>query len=86
MPPCCRGGAARLYPGNVRYYIGRTVELRNAALVIKRFAFVGMLFVDFEHPNRLRLNGAATVDEAAGDALVKNLCCVCVCVYVCVCV
>jgi predicted pyridoxine 5'-phosphate oxidase superfamily flavin-nucleotide-binding protein len=30
---------------------------------IRRHAPVGMLFIDFEHPNRMRVNGIATIDE-----------------------
>ena len=29
---------------------------------------VGLLFVDFEHPNRMRINGRATLQEATDDA------------------
>jgi uncharacterized protein len=42
------------YDGN-----GMFLSLGN----IRGQAHVGMLFVDFEQPNRLRLNGVATVDE-----------------------
>ncbi|GIU89837.1 MAG: hypothetical protein KatS3mg010_0936 [Acidimicrobiia bacterium] len=42
------------YDGN-----GMFLSLGN----IRQQAHVGMLFVDFENPNRLRLNGVASVDE-----------------------
>ena len=45
-----------------------------------RHANVGMLFIDFEHPNRVRVNGVATVDlddplraEMTGAALVVRV-------------
>jgi predicted pyridoxine 5'-phosphate oxidase superfamily flavin-nucleotide-binding protein len=44
-----------VYDGN-----GMFLSLGN----IRAQAKVGMLFVDFEHPNRLRVNGVATVDRA----------------------
>ena len=47
-----------VYDGN-----GMFLSLGN----VRQQAAVGMLFVDFEHPNRLRVNGIATVDEE--DAL-----------------
>ena len=37
---------------------------------VRAHAQVGMLFIDFEHPNRVRVNGVATVDE--GDPLVDT--------------
>ena len=43
-----------VYDGN-----GMFLSLGN----IRQQAHVGMLFVDFEQPNRLRVNGTATVDE-----------------------
>ena len=43
-----------VYDGN-----GMFLSLGN----IRAQAQVGMLFMDFEHPNRLRVNGVATVDE-----------------------
>jgi predicted pyridoxine 5'-phosphate oxidase superfamily flavin-nucleotide-binding protein len=43
-----------VYDGN-----GMFLSLGN----LRQQAHVGMLFVDFEHPNRLRVNGVATVDE-----------------------
>ena len=43
-----------VYDGN-----GMFLSLGN----IRGQAHVGMLFVDFEQPNRLRVNGVATVDE-----------------------
>jgi len=43
-----------VYDGN-----GMFLSLGN----IRGQAHVGMLFIDFEQPNRLRLNGIATVDE-----------------------
>ena len=43
-----------VYDGN-----GMFLSLGN----IRQQAHVGMLFVDFEQPNRLRVNGIATVDE-----------------------
>jgi predicted pyridoxine 5'-phosphate oxidase superfamily flavin-nucleotide-binding protein len=43
-----------VYDGN-----GMFLSLGN----IRAHANVGMLFVDFEHPNRLRVNGVASVDE-----------------------
>jgi predicted pyridoxine 5'-phosphate oxidase superfamily flavin-nucleotide-binding protein len=43
-----------VYDGN-----GMFLSLGN----IRSHANVGMLFIDFEHPNRLRVNGVATVDE-----------------------
>jgi hypothetical protein len=43
-----------VYDGN-----GMFLSLGN----IRQTANVGMLFVDFERPNRLRLNGVASVDE-----------------------
>jgi predicted pyridoxine 5'-phosphate oxidase superfamily flavin-nucleotide-binding protein len=43
------------YDGN-----GMFLSLGN----IRGQAHVGMLFIDFENPNRLRVNGVATVDEA----------------------
>ncbi len=43
-----------VYDGN-----GMFLSLGN----VRATATVGMLFVDFEHPNRLRLNGVASVDE-----------------------
>ncbi|MGQ0824529.1 MAG: pyridoxamine 5'-phosphate oxidase family protein [Actinomycetota bacterium] len=46
--------AFAVYDGN-----GMFLSLGN----IRQHANVGMLFVDFEHPNRLRVNGVATVDE-----------------------
>ena len=42
-----------VYDGN-----GMFLSLGN----IRSHADVGMLFIDFEHPNRLRVNGVATVD------------------------
>src|SRR5438876_9689195 len=42
-----------VYDGN-----GMFLSLGN----IRADANVGMLFIDFEHPNRVRLNGVATVD------------------------
>ena len=42
-----------VYDGN-----GMFLSLGN----IRAHAEVGMLFIDFEHPNRVRLNGVATVD------------------------
>jgi predicted pyridoxine 5'-phosphate oxidase superfamily flavin-nucleotide-binding protein len=47
-----------VYDGN-----GMFLSLGN----LRQHAAVGMLFVDFEQPNRLRVNGIATVDEQ--DAL-----------------
>jgi hypothetical protein len=43
-----------VYDGN-----GMFLSLGN----IRTQAYVGMLFIDFEHPNRLRVNGVATVDD-----------------------
>lgn len=43
-----------VYDGN-----GMFLSLGN----VRQTAKVGMLFVDFEHPNRLRLNGVARVDD-----------------------
>jgi predicted pyridoxine 5'-phosphate oxidase superfamily flavin-nucleotide-binding protein len=43
-----------VYDGN-----GMFLSLGN----LRATAMVGMLFVDFEHPNRMRVNGIATVDE-----------------------
>jgi predicted pyridoxine 5'-phosphate oxidase superfamily flavin-nucleotide-binding protein len=43
-----------VYDGN-----GMFLSLGN----IRSQAHVGMLFIDFEQPNRLRVNGVATVDE-----------------------
>src|SRR5262245_32725122 len=43
-----------VYDGN-----GMFLSLGN----VRQQPHVGMLFVDFEHPNRLRLNGEASVDE-----------------------
>lgn len=43
-----------VYDGN-----GMFLSLGN----VRQHANVGMLFVDFEHPNRLRVNGVATADE-----------------------
>jgi predicted pyridoxine 5'-phosphate oxidase superfamily flavin-nucleotide-binding protein len=43
-----------VYDGN-----GMFLSLGN----IRQQAKVGMLFIDFEHPNRIRVNGVATVDE-----------------------
>ena len=37
---------------------------------VSQQANVGMLFIDFEHPNRLRLNGVASVDRE--DPLVQE--------------
>ena len=51
-----------VYDGN-----GMFLSLGN----IRAHAEVGMLFVDFEHPNRLRLNGVATVDP--DDALLASM-------------
>ena len=42
-----------VYDGN-----GMFLSLGN----IRAHAEVGMLFIDFEHPNRVRVNGVATVD------------------------
>jgi predicted pyridoxine 5'-phosphate oxidase superfamily flavin-nucleotide-binding protein len=60
-----------VYDGN-----GMFLSLGN----IRQQHRVGMLFVDFEQPNRLRVNGAATVDEDdpvrgefAGAALVVRV-------------
>jgi predicted pyridoxine 5'-phosphate oxidase superfamily flavin-nucleotide-binding protein len=50
-----------VYDGN-----GMFLSLGN----IRAQAAVGMLFVDFEQPNRLRVNGVATVDEQ--DPLVSE--------------
>jgi predicted pyridoxine 5'-phosphate oxidase superfamily flavin-nucleotide-binding protein len=50
-----------VYDGN-----GMFLSLGN----IRAHARVGLLFVDFEHPNRLRLNGVATVDP--DDALIAT--------------
>jgi hypothetical protein len=50
-----------VYDGN-----GMFLSLGN----IRSEAHVGMLFVDFEQPNRLRVNGVATVDE--DDPLVSQ--------------
>ena len=50
------------YDGN-----GMFLSLGN----IRGHAQVGMLFVDFENPNRLRVNGVATVDEQ--DPLLPQL-------------
>jgi predicted pyridoxine 5'-phosphate oxidase superfamily flavin-nucleotide-binding protein len=43
-----------VYDGN-----GMFLSLGN----VRSHAEVGMLFIDFEHPNRMRVNGVATVDE-----------------------
>jgi predicted pyridoxine 5'-phosphate oxidase superfamily flavin-nucleotide-binding protein len=43
------------YDGN-----GMFLSLGN----MRRHAAVGLLFIDFEQPNRLRVNGVASVDEA----------------------
>jgi len=43
-----------VYDGN-----GMFLSLGN----VRASANVGMLFVDFEHPNRMRVNGVATIDE-----------------------
>ena len=43
-----------VYDGN-----GMFLSLGN----VRSTANVGMLFVDFEHPNRVRVNGVASVDE-----------------------
>src|SRR2546423_3388226 len=43
-----------VYDGN-----GMFLSLGN----IRAHASVGMLFIDFEHPNRVRVNGIATIDE-----------------------
>ena len=43
-----------VYDGN-----GMFLSLGN----VRSHAEVGMLYIDFEHPNRMRVNGVATVDE-----------------------
>lgn len=60
-----------VYDGN-----GMFLSLGN----IRSHAKVGMLFIDFEHPNRVRVNGVASVDrddplraEMAGAALVVRV-------------
>jgi uncharacterized protein len=60
-----------VYDGN-----GMFLSLGN----IRAHANVGMLFIDFEHPNRLRLNGIASVDlddplraDMTGAALVVRV-------------
>ena len=50
-----------VYDGN-----GMFLSLGN----IRGQANVGMLFIDFEHPNRLRVNGVATVDR--NDPLIET--------------
>ena len=51
-----------VYDGN-----GMFLSLGN----IRAHAEVGMLFIDFEHPNRLRVNGVATVEP--DDELLASL-------------
>jgi uncharacterized protein len=51
-----------VYDGN-----GMFLSLGN----IRADAHVGMLFIDFERPNRLRVNGVATVDE--NDPLLADM-------------
>jgi predicted pyridoxine 5'-phosphate oxidase superfamily flavin-nucleotide-binding protein len=51
-----------IYDGN-----GMFLSLGN----IRQHAHVGMLFIDFERPNRLRVNGVATADR--DDPLVAEL-------------
>jgi predicted pyridoxine 5'-phosphate oxidase superfamily flavin-nucleotide-binding protein len=73
-PQCSYKGGE---PGFVRVLDDRTVAFPvydgNGMFLslgnIRMQPRVGMLFVDFEQPNRLRLNGIATVDEA--DPLVE---------------
>lgn len=38
---------------------------------IRAHAAVGLLFIDFEHPNRVRVNGTATIDE--NDPLIAEM-------------
>jgi predicted pyridoxine 5'-phosphate oxidase superfamily flavin-nucleotide-binding protein len=67
-PQCSYKGGA---PGFVRVVDERTLAFPvydgNGMFLslgnIRAHAPVGMLFIDFEHPNRLRVNGVATVDE-----------------------
>ena len=51
-----------VYDGN-----GMFLSLGN----VRATAKVGMLFIDFEHPNRVRVNGIASVDE--DDPLVATM-------------
>ena len=58
-------------PGFVRVVDDRTIAFPNydgngmflSLGNLKATANVGMLFIDFEHPNRVRVNGVASVDE-----------------------
>jgi predicted pyridoxine 5'-phosphate oxidase superfamily flavin-nucleotide-binding protein len=67
FPQCSYKGGE---PGFVRVVDDRTIAFPcydgNGMFLslgnIRAHARVGMLFVDFEHPNRLRVNGTATVD------------------------
>jgi predicted pyridoxine 5'-phosphate oxidase superfamily flavin-nucleotide-binding protein len=67
QPQCSYKGGA---PGFVRVVDGHTIAFPvydgNGMFLslgnIRTHAPVGMLFIDFEHPNRLRVNGTATVD------------------------
>jgi len=68
LPQCSYKGGD---PGFVRVLDDRTIAFPvydgNGMFLslgnVRATAKVGMLFVDFEHPNRLRLNGIASVDE-----------------------
>jgi len=68
LPQCSYKGGD---PGFVRVIDDRTIAFPvydgNGMFLslgnVRATAKVGMLFVDFEHPNRLRLNGIASVDE-----------------------
>ena len=51
-----------VYDGN-----GMFLSLGN----VRATAQVGMLFIDFEHPNRVRVNGVAAVDE--NDPLIAEM-------------
>ena len=67
-PQCSYKGGA---PGFVRVVDNHTIAFPvydgNGMFLslgnVRAHAEVGMLFIDFEHPNRMRVNGVATVDE-----------------------
>lgn len=75
-PQCSYKGGA---PGFVRVLDDRTLAFPsydgNGMFLslgnIRQHAAVGMLFIDFEHPNRLRVNGVATV--ALDDPLLGEM-------------
>jgi predicted pyridoxine 5'-phosphate oxidase superfamily flavin-nucleotide-binding protein len=75
-PQCSYKGGV---PGFVRVVDDRTIAFPvydgNGMFLslgnMRAHAEVGMLFVDFENPNRLRVNGVATVDD--GDPLLPTM-------------